>query len=138
MLRNLAIAITCALALGCENGPEAQAPEAQADKPAAAARPDVVANAGHAKTFADASTCEAKKVAMKAWLADLPTSCSDDADCTVFLPGCPFGCGTPVRSDADLTSLREAVEDWDRECEECDYKCMVGTPECIDGVCKAQ
>lgn len=53
------------------------------------------------------------------------SSCNEDLDCIVTAEfGCPLGCQLAVNKNADLTGVRESVEQWRKfgsVCETCIY-----------------
>lgn len=61
--------------------------------------------------------------------------CEVDSDCTSTSFGCPFGCGTFVNKDADLTEVRSLVKLYDQNCPMCLYDCMPFQPVCRDDKC---
>lgn len=63
-------------------------------------------------------------------------TCSSVADCKDVWLGCPFGCGTAVRSSEE-SHIRAAVEAFNRQCPVCKYNCQAGKRElkCVDSQC---
>lgn len=50
--------------------------------------------------------------------------CNSDQDCIVVGFGCPFGCGSYVNRNSDLTPIRKQIDSYHERCGECMYMCV--------------
>ena len=63
-------------------------------------------------------------------------SCRSVQDCSTVWLGCPFGCGTALRS-SEAHRIREAVEQFNKRCPPCKYNCRAQKQElqCVNSLC---
>jgi hypothetical protein len=71
--------------------------------------------------FTDVVGCEEREEQVQALIEDAKT-CKADADCSLFSPGCPFGCVDSMRADS-VAKVKEAYRSYTDRCSACVYMC---------------
>jgi len=79
----------------------------------------------------DAKSCSDLETKVKQSLDDA-NYCDIESDCIISeINSCPFGCNSLVNKNADLTKIKEGVDNYNENCIRCVYDCYSVTSDNI-------
>lgn len=124
-----------AVLAGCRSGRDA-APDGAAPAPPSETAPSEAAPAEAPPEAITDSQCEPKKAAIEAAFTEA-SHCTSDADCTTFMPGCPFGCFRAIHRSTPTEPISADIAAYNEACNPCVYRCrpLEKPPTCQAGVC---